>query len=96
MKTIPDKLILAVARYYHGRDAEANFHARVALETVNRYVRGSSQWVSGEAPTWDKMAALKVIDDVVKPLKISVQSSAGTFWCNSRPFRWRAGRSRAA
>ena len=79
-KTLPDKLRLALAIYFNGRNQVDLFNAKAALQKLRWFIEGTCTTDGKQAPTWDKEKEWDKVADVAKKLGFGVSSTGGTFW----------------
>lgn len=81
MKTLNDKILLAVGRYYMHRAAQRTFLFNKAMHDLASHLPLSCSYAApkGEMPKWDKEADLAAIEKCL-PANIGLSACCGTFW----------------
>lgn len=80
MKNLPDKIIIALARYYHNRLEANKESARRGLESIQWLINGNVSYSTKTEKTWDKDKDTDHIFDVAKKLGWDSYRVAGTFF----------------
>lgn len=84
MKQLPDKLKLAIARYYVTRAAHKQPAIRGLWQELSLLVIGSATSASIKEVSFDKDAILKNIEAVAHKYKFGFSACAGTMWFRRR------------
>lgn len=85
MKKLPVEIIIAIAKYYHGRNCASQWECKQALQKIKFHIEGSATYSSTDKKIeWDKEASLSHISDVCQKHGFGYEAIAGTFWLRKK------------